>query len=88
LASYHPARNLVGDFFLRNRRKRPETCERSHGVFSLNLSERTQGRNFSTARARQGLTFLLAPEVTAAQICSHLFDRLVGAREQCDKTPL
>jgi hypothetical protein len=39
LASYHPARNLVGDFFLRNRRKRPETCERSHGVFSLNLSK-------------------------------------------------
>ena len=47
LASYHPARNLVGDFFLRDRRKRPETCERSHGVFSFELPERPHGRNLA-----------------------------------------
>src|SRR5262249_33181150 len=32
LAGQHPARNLVADFFLRDRRKRPETRERSHSV--------------------------------------------------------
>ena len=54
LASYHPARNLVGDFFLRDRRKRPETCERSHGVFSFELPERPHGRNLALPEQGRG----------------------------------